>query len=359
MVDAWAGVLRQVGWPETVVVLDWETYFDADYHMGKGSLSTIEYLMDSRFEELGVASLITPKGQPFKPRQASFWPDVPQFITWLKSVYGDQLEKCTVCMQNARFDSSILAFKYNIRPPYIIDTLGLANHLDARARANLAALCKSLNLPDKGDTKQFSGVHRDMDNSTYDALSDYARNDAEREMDVLALLLPRLTNPKVELPVMRHTLKMFWEPRIVVDEPAVLALRGEMQGELEGLLAGCGHSQEQISGNKSFVELLLAALPNGEVLPMKQGKNGAIPALAKDDEGLEMLRRSASPQVRALIAARSAVRSWPLHMKRLDALVRQSRCLGGRLANPLKYCGAHTGRWSGGEGINTMNLGAR
>jgi hypothetical protein len=115
-----------------------------------------------------------------------------------------------------------------------------------------------------------------------------------------------------------------------------------------------------ISGNKTFVALLGKALAEtGEVVPMKEGKRGMIAALAKDDGALKEMARHRNPKVRSLVKARAAIKSWPLHQKRLRAMMSQARAAGGRLCNPLSYYGASTGRWSGGEGINTCNLPTR
>jgi hypothetical protein len=57
-VPAWLAVLRKCGYPTDVLVIDFETYFDAEYKMARGGgdgLTTVEYVTDKRFEELGCA----------------------------------------------------------------------------------------------------------------------------------------------------------------------------------------------------------------------------------------------------------------------------------------------------------------
>jgi hypothetical protein len=94
--NAWVAVLRQAGWPQDVVVLDFETYFDADYRMGKGHLSTIEYIQDARFEPVGLGRLIVRGEYAFTERKASFWTDVAGELRSLQDLYGERLERCTV-----------------------------------------------------------------------------------------------------------------------------------------------------------------------------------------------------------------------------------------------------------------------
>ena len=116
--------------------------------------------------------------------------------------------------------------------------------------------------------------------------------------------------------------------------------------------------QKLISGNKSFAAILQKELGD-ESIPMKQGKNGLIPALAKTDSGRERLLNHNNKRVRQLMMARIAIKSWPLHQKRIGRLEQAAKCAGGRLSVPLKYYGSHTGRWSGAGGINLQNLPAR
>ena len=81
--------------------------------------------------------------------------------------------------------------------------------------------------------------------------------------------------------------------------------------------------------------------------------------MAKDDEALKGLLIHRNPRVRELVKARAKLRSMPLHQKRLRNMMAQAKAAGGRLPNPLNYYGASTGRWSGGEHINTANLPTR
>jgi DNA polymerase len=341
-----------------------ETFFDSSYHMkGKGNsgLSTIEYIEDRRYEEQGVAVLIVKGDAPYAPRQATFWPGVKEELNWLKSQYGENLERATVVIQNARFDGSILVRKHGIVPPFCVDILALSRHGDARNTHNLHDLCERWNLPPKGDTMNFKGVHWETASvEMRSAFAAYACNDAEREFDLFALMLPRLTRPEVELPLQRHTLRLFWEPELVFDFAEADRLTGLMEAQAAKDTEAVGYTLKGISGNTSFANILSAALAEtGEVLAMKQGKKKMIAALAKDDEAVEQYKRHRNPKVRDLIKARQSVKSWPLHLKRVESMRAQAEAAGGRLPNAVNYYGASTGRFSGGEGINLQNLPTR
>jgi DNA polymerase I-like protein with 3'-5' exonuclease and polymerase domains len=233
---AWHDVLARVGWPTTVVVIDFETFFSDSYHMGKskGSLSTIEYIMDSRYEEVGVACL---QANSTKRQTACFWPSVEEQLAWLQRQYGKNLEECTCVIQNARFDGSILVRKHSITPPYCVDTIALSRHLDARNTHNLRDLCLRWGLPQKGDTMQFSGKHwPTMTRDEQLAMSEYSINDAERTLDLFEILLPKLTRPEVELKLQLHTLRLFTQPELCFDFALAEELLGKMDQEVDKAL---------------------------------------------------------------------------------------------------------------------------
>lgn len=47
-------ILRSIDWPEDVLILDFETYYDKEYTLSK--MSTVEYVCDRRFEFTGQES---------------------------------------------------------------------------------------------------------------------------------------------------------------------------------------------------------------------------------------------------------------------------------------------------------------
>jgi DNA polymerase len=419
----WRATLRDCKFPTAVVVLDFESYFDDEISMRGNKLSTIEYVTHPESEVLGCSVLNM--NQPFIDyKKATCWYNgesgVEEMIKLLKLLYGEELEKCTVVCQNARFDLAVLAFKYNLRPRYVVDTLGLARHWNARAKNDLDSLAKRFGLPEKGDTQEFKGwTNRRrfkrargrkkgpklpqrvpvMTPEQRTQLAEYANNDVMREWELFTILLPLLSCPEVELRVMQHTLELFTKPRLKVDYARAEELKQKMDAEIDravdqvnihartrasiweasaitnSLPSGATSSltqpgtkwvtREDISGENSFEALLKDALFAAGcdlveyVKPTKKKGKTWMFALAKDDPGREKLEQHPDERVRLLMAARIAVKSWPLHIKRVDRIVGQAKAAGGYLPVPLKYCGAHTGRWSGGERINLQNLGSR
>ncbi len=333
-------ILKSCGYPERTLVLDCETYFDKDYRLGK--MSTYEYVTDDRFEILGWA--IKQCDEP------------AEFMLKLPSL---DYKNITVIMHNAPFDALVLAIHNKLYPPFIIDTLDLARHVEPRWKNSLAELCKRHGLIEKGDTDQFKGLHRsDFTGQQWVDLIAYATNDAEREYDLLGLLLPKLSNPKFELRVAEYTRNLFIKPVLHFDMKRAEKLKEKMQAEVKTVVDRLDLTETQIRGNKYF-ESRIRELLGGEEPPMKIGKKGPILAIAKTDGGYTYLLNHPNDQVRQLMEARVAVKSWPLHIKRIERMERMAKAAGGKLPIPLRYCGAHTARWAGSEGINPQNFTAR
>jgi len=402
----WWEILEDAGYPTDVVVIDFESYFDDEISMRGSKLSTVEYIMHPDYETLGVSVLTMTKLAPDKDHeQGTHWYNgeeaTEQVIEDLQRVYGPNLAGCTVVAQNARFDLSILAYRHGIHAPYIIDVLGLARHWDSRSRNDLGSLAKRFKLPaEKGDTSKFKGWTnrtryftprgRKKKNrmperrplitpSMAEELGRYANNDTAREWECFTHLLPLMSNPETELRIMQHTLDLFLYPVFRVDEEKAEELKSAMLAEIKKAVEPTGLSESDIRGG-AWDEAMADALwhwadterthgpgdlpPPDQYTarfkkPAKNCKRGWKIASAKDDPEREQLETHADETVRGLMAAKAAVDSWPNHISRIERIVRQSRAAGGYLPVPLKYCGAHTGRWSGGEKINLQNLGSR
>lgn len=380
---AWYTTLRRVGYPTDVVLIDFESYFDAEYCMYKASgdkgLSTIEYVTDPRFEEVGKS--VVHVTQPFGPSEARFFRgDDPSYIEFLQREYGPDLAGCTVVAQNFAYDGTVLARRYGFTPKYPIDLLGVARYLHPGTANDLLALTERYGLLRKGDTGQFKGlhlnpkwdktpgqipklIHRGMTPEELASMDAYCCHDGNSEWSLFCRMLPRVTNTLTELRLMKHTLELLWKPTLMVDRGMGEEIRAKMLGKVDEAIAATGFTKDEISGNKSFSALLGIALDRaGDNVArfQKENKRGdKILAIAKTDEELEGLVLHPSEEVRKLITARTSIKSWPNHANRVSRILNQALASGGTLPVPLKYYGAHTGRWAGGEKINLQNLGSR
>lgn len=355
MTSDYQTILEQAGYPTDVLCLDFETYFDTNYNLRK--MSTIEYINDPRFELAGLGVGLDAGGHFDK----KFWPK-PYLdcgnLGDIEIIYGEgTLEGCTVLVQQARFDITILQEKFGIIPKYIIDLKDLASHYDARMSHKLKDMAKMFGLKPKGETMQFKGLHwANMTPEQRAALAKYTITDVEDETDLFKILLPKLTNPKIEFQLARHTLDLWLHKRFVVDIDLAKKVKVQMRNKVTSTIAASGHTPKELR-SKKFVGWLQETLPDGETVPMKRGKRGNIPALAKADEACQQLLVHPKQEVKDLIVARLAAKSWPTHIKRVGSLVSQTITNGGLLRVPINYYPSHTGRWGGAEKINLQNLG--
>ena len=376
IIEPYQEILKSVGWPTDVVILDFETYFDSDFSLTK--LSTIEYITDDRFEFTGVG---TASGPAFCP---SFVPFPAVMVKALQKVYGKNLEGATLVVKNAKFDVTVLTERFSINPPFIIDVDDLARHYDSRISHRLKDLAKLFGLDPKGDTMQFKGLHWcGMSPEQKFALEQYCSTDVELEAILFKKLLPLMSTPEIELPLARHNLNLYLKPRLVLNCFKAIELDMNMSEILADIIEPTSKTKKEIGGTISFAKLLMKALPEGEHIPTKVGKPTknmvalleldnrifgpwlpqpaavSVPAFARDDVGFQDLQAHPKDEVRNLCKAREAVKSWPNHIKRIRSLIKQSKCSDGLLRVPFHYYGSHTGRDSGGENINLKNLGGR
>ena len=356
-------ILEMAGYPTDFVIVDFETYFDKDYSVT--DMKPWPYVTDERYQTIGC-------GFKYSRYDCHFvWNnDLNDYFQSLQDAYGQDLEDITIVMQNAPFDALILQEKYNISPKYIIDLKHLDAHFDSRRSHSLKDMAKRHKLQSKGSTMNFLGLHlTDFEDVQRQAMEEYCKFDCKLEYELFEILLQYLSNQEQELVIARHTLDLYLKPKLKFDFDLANQLSAGMANHILEACEKVGLTKDEISGNLSFVKALQNVLPIGDNVPVKAAKRpgekmtallgtpGVGPALAKTDEGCLMLLAHPKDEVRKLMEARKAVKSWPLHLKRIAAMRSLATACGGRMPVPLNYYGCHTGRWSGGGGINLLNLG--
>jgi len=339
--------------------------------MGKGkkALSVVEYVTDPRFTFTGLGIQINDQPSRFIPG-----PHVPWAIEQLKKKFGKALHNCTVVAKNNKFDCLILVEKFGIYPPYTIDVEDLSRYYDSRMKHDLGNLCKLFKLPAKGDTKQFKGLYWEtMSPEQRQAMREYCLGDITNEKLLLEILLPMVDNADSELDLARHTLNLYLKPILILDELQAGSIAKKMDQALSDDLCKVAwvlkyrtkakpNIPKIMRAKKIFPQILQDTLDGcleDEVVPMKQGKNEMIPATAQNDVAFQYLLAHKDQKVRELCRAKAACSSWPLHQSKVHRMISQAKCCDGLIRMPLKYYGAHTGRWSGSGGWNPMNLGGK
>ena len=115
--------------------------------------------------------------------------------------------------------------------------------------------------------------------------------------------------------------------------------------------------RKRLASNKKFAELLKEF---GVEPPLKisvtTGKETF--ALAKNDEGFIALTEHEDSFIQELCAVRLGTKST-IEESRIERFLNTESRNKGKLPIPLKYYGAHTGRWAGSEKVNFQNLPSR
>jgi DNA polymerase len=341
--------LNQAGYPTSVLMLDFECFFSKDYSLKK--MGVFEYVADPRFAVLGCAFKVV------GTIHSLFEFGAQRVTTQLSTIKWDEL---TIAGQNLPFDAWILAKKFGIYPRYTVDVLDLARAWDAEAKHDLDTLAITFNVGRKGRTLDFEGVtEANATPEQQKALAEYACNDVELQDKLLRILLPRLTNPAVEIPLAHATLEMRTKPTLVCDNKLGDILVSSMKREANASIERLGLTVKDISCEATFQSHLEAALvESGDLLQRycKPTKRGYAPALAKEDSMREVLLNHPSQRVRDLCEAKVGRRSWQLHIARVERIMRIAKVCDGLLPCPLNYHAAHTGRDGGAEKINLQNL---
>ena len=372
-------VLDFAGFPSEVVTLDFETFFCESSGYSLRELTVPEYIASKDFEVLGLASKIDDDPAVFHQGEGA----AAHFLESIRFVWGENLDRITVAIHNASFDAQILAMRYGLHPKYLIDTVGLSRAWNSRRKNGLKELCETYNLPAKGETSNFDGLsHRPrfrrsrpglkrrkpptlvpvMTPQQASELASYAINDVERQAELLPILLPKLCKPELELRVCQHAIEMATKPTLLIDPVKAADITTRMAARMTTAIEATGRTAEELSGDISFDRLMTSALECAGDQPgkyYKVMKRGMQLAIAKTDPERALLENHSSDRVRRLMAGRQAQTTWPNHIGRVNALVATAKALGGKLAVPLKYAGAHTMRYSGADGLNLQNLGAR
>jgi len=340
--------------PEPLLVtLDFESYYDSDYSLSK--MSTRDYITDPRFEAIlcsfhvGSDSFVAVGDADIRTALAR--------IPW---------ERTFMAAHNARFDGGIVKWRYGYTPALYVCTMAMAQALvyPHTGSASLAACAKHFKLPPKGD-EVVQAKNMRLSHFSPAALARYAaysQHDNALCRELLQRLLPHMSPS--ELRLIDLNIRCYVEPPFTLDADLLAqhlnAVRQEKDFVLDkallmlpGGLGGTADKRTVLRSNDQFADLLRSLYVTP---PLKKSlRTGKMTyAFAKTDFQFAALQEHPNPAVQAVIAARLGVKST-LEETRSERLLEQAVRYGD-LAVPLKYYGAHTGRFSGDEKINLQNL---
>jgi hypothetical protein len=342
-----------------LLVLDFETFFSDDYTLKK--MTTEAYIRDPRFETLGVGLISLDPTFPVgryvgrdNCEQIEEFGDKPLWIPGpqvKEFLQGLPWHNTAVLAHHAQFDGLILSHHYGIKPRFWYDTLSMARLvLGVHLSVGLDNLAKHFGLEGKTvPYNEFRGKRfSDLDRGLLGRLGAGCLHDCALTLDIFRRLSERF--PQDEYHVIDTTIRMFSEPVLEADIEQLGEIWSEEELRRRDLLAELGASAKDIGSNETFIAMLEA---EGVEVEYKAGKNGPIPAFAAKDEFMEELKEHVDPRIQALAAARLGIKSTTdqAGAERVGGMASRGRC-----PVYLRYCGAHTTRWSGGGGFNWQNL---
>ena len=337
-----------------LVTLDFETYYDVGFSLS--GLTTEEYIKDERFQVIGV-SIKLDQGE-------AKWYTGDQVKEALDNI--DWKNSALLC-HNTQFDGAILAFIFNIIPTVYLDTLSMARAKHGvDVGGSLAFLVEKYNLGRKG-TEVIDAKGKRLEDFSITDLAQYGsycKNDVDLTYKLFQVLAPEF--PESEIKLIDITLRMYTEPVLEVDDGLLQDRLEEVQLEKSELLKGLMIRMEceteecvraKLASNKQFAEILTEL---GVVVPTKispaTGKD--TNALAKGDQGFLDLCEHEDPFIQELCRVRLGTKST-IEESRIERFIGIGSRNKGKLPIPLKYYGAHTGRWAGSDKVNFQNLPAR
>lgn len=328
--------------------IDFETYYDKDYTLSK--LSTDEYILDTRFEIIGVGvrTSVDAEIEWFSGTEQEVKRFLQSAIDWPNTI---------VCAHNTMFDGFICTQKLGLKPKMWLDTLGMARALFPWLPSHsLAAIAEFLGVGHKGmEVQMVQGKRRaDFNVVSIARYGEYCKNDVALTALIATLLLERF--PPLELSIIDMCIRMFTEPRLLGDAEALRKYYNAEVARKEGLLMQASVDRGLLMSNDKFAAALatLGVLP-----PMKTSLRTAKPtyAFAKTDKAFTALLEHENPAVQALVAARLGVKTT-ITETRAERFA--NAALRGPLPVYLNYWGAKTtGRLSGGNKMNWQNVPAR
>lgn len=334
--------------------LDFETFYDQEYSLKK--IENAQYVMDGRFESMGFSLRL--------PGHKAQW-ITGDYDTQKRALSKIPWDKVRVISHNARFDGSILEWRFGFKPAaYLCTMVGSRPHyVPLTGSQSLDSISQHLKLQAKGNAVlKMLGKHRtDLSKLETEEYGVYCCVDTDNACDIAIQLTQIL--PLEEQELIDLTLKKYLRPRLKLDGEKLMAritdLDLERKTMLDRIMQRYSVDEDTLRSRPKFAAVLQA---RGVAVPMKPTKptkahpmGGETYAFAKDDLGFKDLLIHPDPGVRELCEAKQTCSS-SMEQSRLRRLLDLHNTMNGFLPVPMVYYGAHTGRFSGDESINLQNL---
>ena len=325
----------------SLIVCDFETYYDKDYSLSK--LTTEEYVRDPRFEII-LCGFQRDDAPPY-------WIPGERVVSHIREL---ELEGHAVLAHHAHFDGLILSHHCDSRPRIWFDTLSMARaRHGARGGNSLAKLAERYNVGRKG-TEVMLAIgkrRRDFSPDELRRYGEYCCNDVALERQLFDLMLPYFV--KSELKLIDATIRLFTEPVLALDVPLLEQYAADQQLAKQTALLKAGCQLQDVMSNERFAEVLrfFGVEPPTKISPRTQKRTYAF---AKTDEAMQQLAEHEDENVQLVVAARLENKTT-INETRARRMV--SMASRGPACVYINYYGAgQTGRASGGDKMNWQNL---
>jgi DNA polymerase len=348
-----------------IITIDFETYYSQDFGFSK--LTTEEYVRSPQWETIGFAYKIDDGPTVWVPK-----PDVERVLASI-----DWSDAMVVC-QNTAFDGAVMKWLYGINPAVWVDIMGMSRALFPHEKSHsLKAQAERMGAGVKGTEVDDAKGKRYADFTEYELAryGAYCCNDVDLTYDLFMQYM-NLGFPKSELKLIDLTLRMFIDAVLILDKPMLVKHLEEVKERKETLMenvrdfmlkdAEPEYVHTIFSEGMDGIKKLLMSNPKfalvlenyGVVPPTKisltTGKTAF--AFAKTDEAFKALTEHPDVRVQILVAARLGNKTT-LEETRTERFIGMSG--RGMFPVPLRYYGAHSGRWSGQDSVNLQNLPSR
>ncbi len=336
------------------VVLDLECFYDPKNLRGDkkpdGSpdpytiraMTTESYCRDPRFDIHGAAI-------KWSASTSAVWYDARELAYVMKE---EDWSDVFMINHHANFDQLVLSHQYKVVPAMSGCTMSMArlllgNHIGV----SLDSVRAQFGFPPKSTPYNlFEGKYwKDMDPYVRQQVAAGACDEVESIWKLFGMLMQR-GFPVEELDVVDSTIKMFTVPELIGDAAVFAKVWVDESTRKTAALERLGVTAKDLGSDEVFASLLRARGVEPETKTTDKGNTKF--AFAKTDSQMEELLNDEDDEVRALAEARLGTKSTLLQTRAATLGWMASR---GSLCVYLRYCGAHTSRWSGGDDTNFQN----
>ena len=323
------------------IYLDFETYYDVQLSLTK--MSTVQYVNHPDFKVWGVGIKVDEGETEWYNEEET--PEILSQIDW---------NDCSLICHNTLFDAYILTQYFGHKPAFYYDTASMSRGLYPNMSARLKD-CATRQFPNdvsmrKGDELVNAKGVRDLDPDLDAQIGSYCIQDVDL---TYALFKAYLVNyPESELQLIDLTVRMFVEPKLILDRGLLIAYKEDIKVKTAALIEASATTREVLASQVKFKNHLENI---GIVVPTKTSPatGQKIPAFGKNDSAYVQMCQ-AYPEYNHIWQGREAVKSR-VEETRAERFLEATNP-DGTFSVPLRYYAAHTGRFGGSDKLNLQNL---